>query len=203
VNDYHYGPLDCKILPTVLLIKPVRVYNRLLVKISGANIRETVTFLENTWKEIQPEKPFTLYFQDELLKNLYNTERRWSTVVRYSSILAILVACMGIFGLTALTINRRVKEIGVRKVFGARVSQVVALILKEFVLLVFLANLLAWPLVYIVIKKVLGHYPYRIGIGPHYFLLAGAISLLIAVLTVLYLALKAANTDPVVAIHTE
>jgi putative ABC transport system permease protein len=175
----------------------------MLVKISTNNIKETMTFLTNAWREIQPEKPFRYYFQEEVLENLYIKEKRWSTIVQYSSILAILVACMGIFGLTALTISRRVKEIGIRKIFGARISQIVNMVIKEFVILVVIANLIAWPVVYLVMRNVFRNYPYRIEMGIHYFLIAGIASLIIAVLTIMYLAIKAALSNPVDAIRND
>jgi putative ABC transport system permease protein len=203
VKDFHYGPLKDEILPAIFHKAPIRAYNRMLVKISTNNIKETMTFLANTWKEIQPEKPFIYNFQDEVLENLYTNEKRWNTIMQYSSILAVLVACMGIFGLTTLTINRRVKEIGIRKVFGAKVSQVVNLLIKDFVILVAIANLIAWPVVYYVMRKVLQDYPYRVGIGIHYFLVAGFISLIIAVLTIMSLTIKAARSNPVDAIRDQ
>ena len=203
VKDFHYGPLNDEILPAIFHMVPIRAYNRMLVKISTDNIKETMTFLANAWKEIQPGKPFIYNFQDEALENLYTNEKRWSTIVRYSSILAVLVACMGIFGLTALTINRRVKEIGIRKVFGAKVSQVINLVIKDFVILVAIANFIAWPIVYYVMRKVLQDYPYRVEIGIHYFLAAGFVSLIIAVLTIMSLTVKAARSNPVDAIKDQ
>jgi putative ABC transport system permease protein len=203
VKDFHYGSLKYEILPAIFHTAPIRAYNRMLVKISTKNIKETMTFLANTWKQIQPEKPFMYNFHEAALENLYTNEKRWSTIAQYSSILAVLVACMGIFGLTALTINRRVKEIGIRKVFGAKISQVVKLVIKDFVILVAIANLIAWPVVYYVMRKVLQDYPYRVGIGIHYFLVAGVISLIIAVLTIMSLTVKAARSNPANAIRDQ
>jgi putative ABC transport system permease protein len=204
VKDFHYGPLNAaRILPAIFHLQPIRAYNRMLVKISTNKTKETMTFFKNTWKQIQPEKPFIYYFHDEILENLYISEKRWSAIVQYSSILAVLVACMGIFGLTAITISRRVKEIGIRKVLGAKVSQIVNLVIKEYVILVVIANLIAWPTGYHIMRKVLQDYPYRIGIGIHYFLIAGVTSLFIAVLTIIYLAIRAALANPVDAIRNE
>jgi len=203
VKDFHYGPLNEKILPAVFHNHPIRAYNRILVKISAANMKDTMTFLENTWKEIQPDKPFIYRFQDDVLESLYTRQKRWSTIVQFSSVLAILVACMGIFGLTTLILSRRVKEIGIRKVLGAKISQIVNMVIKEFVILVAIANLIAWPIAYFVMRNVLQNYPYRIGIDIHYFLGAGVASLIIAVLTIMYLAIKAARSNPIDAIRSE
>lgn len=203
VKDFHYGPLNYEIKPAIFHMQPIRSYNIMLVRIPGNNIKETLSVLENTWKELRPDKPFIHYFQEDVLENLYIRERRWSTLVKYSSILAVLVACMGIFGLTALTIGHRVKEIGIRKVFGATIAQNVSLIIKEFVILVAIANVIAWPVVYFLIMKVLRNYPYRVGIGIHYFLITGMASLVLAVFIIMYLAIKSALSNPIDMIRNE
>jgi ABC-type antimicrobial peptide transport system permease subunit len=135
--------------------------------------------------------------------SLYQNERRWSEIVKYTSLLAIIIACMGIFGLTAITVNNRVKEIGIRKVLGAKITQVINLIIKDFIILVAAANIIAWPVVFYIMHKVLENYPYRIDIGIHYFLFSGLASSLIAVLTVLWLAVKAAMANPVDSLRYE
>jgi putative ABC transport system permease protein len=110
---------------------------------------------------------------------------------------------MGIFGLTAISVNNRVKEIGIRKVLGAKITQVISLIIKDFIILVAAANIIAWPVVFYIMHKVLVNYPYRINISMHYFLFSGLVSLLIAVLTVLWLAVKAATANPVDSLRYE
>ena len=178
-------------------------FSRIIVRVETGRIKEAVDFLEKAWKKTQPDKPFICYFQDDALKSLYNGEKRWSAIVQYGSFFSILLACLGIFGLTAMTLSRREKEIGIRKVLGAKVEQIVYLALKEFIFIITLANVIAWPVVYIVMKKVLQDYPYRIPIGIHSFILAGAASLLIAVLTILYLSLRAALRNPVESLRYE
>ena len=203
VKDFHFNKLQSKIIPAIYLQRSVDVYNRMLLRVSPNSLQETVTFLENTWNEIQPDKPFTYFFQDDLLERLYNTEKRWSAIIRYSSIFSIVIACMGIFGLTAITTQKRIKEIGIRKVLGAKVTQIISIILKEFVFLVIIANLIAFPIVYLIIKQIIQNYPYRIEIGIDYFLLGGISSLLISTSTIIYLAVKTAITNPINALKYE
>lgn len=160
-------------------------------------------FLGKAWKKIQPDKPFAYYFQDDALASQYNNEKRWSAIVRYASMFSLVLACLGIFGLTALTLSRRKKEIGIRKVLGANIEQIVYLGVREFIALITLANVIAWPAVYVIMRKVLQRYPYRVGIGVEYFVLAGAASIGLAVLTILYLSLKAARANPVESIKYE
>jgi hypothetical protein len=127
----------------------------------------------------------------------------WNGVVSYASGLAVLIAGIGIFGLTALRLSRRVREIGIRKVLGAGAARILRLVLGEFVLLVTAANLVSWPVIYLVMRGILQNYAYRVGIGAHHFFLAGGLSLAVAVLTVTGLALRAASADPVKSLRHE
>ena len=203
VEDFHYGPLQQKILPSIFFLKPLRDFRIMLVKIDIEEIQETIAFLKKSWAEIQPDKPFYYYFHEERLENLYNEEKRWSAIIRYVSIFTVVIACMGLFGLSLITVNKKVKEIGIRKVLGARISDISALLLKEFIYLILIANAAAWPLAYIIIKKYLNNFPYRINIGIHYFLFAGVLSLLISILTLSYNTIKSALKDPVESLRYE
>jgi putative ABC transport system permease protein len=123
--------------------------------------------------------------------------------VGYSSALAAIIACMGIFGLTSIAVNRRTKEIGIRKVLGASVPQIIDILIREFIWLVGIANIISWPLAYFAMKALLDNYYFRISLGPQYFILAGVLSLLIAALTTTFLALKAAVSNPVESLRYE
>jgi putative ABC transport system permease protein len=208
IEDCHFESLRNEIDPLLLYVgegeSPRRNrFSRIIVRVETGQIKETVDFLEKAWKKIQPDKPFIYLFQDDALKNLYNREKRWSAIVRHASVFSILLACLGIFGLTAMTLSRREKEIGIRKVLGAKVEQIIYLATKEFVLLISIANVIAWPIVFIVMKKILQNYPYRIPIGIHYFILTGAASLLVAMLTILYLSVKSALRNPADSLRYE
>lgn len=201
IEDCHFESLRSEIDPLLLYVGQGEStrrnrFSRIIIRVETDRMKGTMDLLEKAWKNIQPDKPFITYTQDDALKSLYNREKRWSAIVQYASVFSILLACLGIFGLTAMTLSRREKEMGIRKVLGATVEQIVYLTTKEFILLITLANVIAWPVVFIVMKKVLQNYPYRIPIGIYYFLLTGAASLLVAVLTILYLSLKAALRNP-------
>jgi putative ABC transport system permease protein len=208
VEDSHVRSLRSEIEPVLLYIgkgaSPNRDrFSRVFVRIDASRIQETLGFLEAAWEKTSPDKPFLHYLQADALESLYRGERRWSLIIRYSFALSLLLACLGIFGLTAMTLSRRDKEIGIRKVLGAGAGQIVAMTLKEYVVLTLIANLIAWPLVYLVLRRVLQGYPYRIGIAPHYFLLAGAFSILIAVFTILFLSIRAARANPADSLRCE
>jgi putative ABC transport system permease protein len=208
IEDCHFESLRSEIEPLLLYVgqgfAPNRDrFSRIIVRIETGNIKETMDFLERAWKKTQSNKPFVYYFQENALRSLYNQEKRWSTIVRYASVFSILLACLGILGLTSVTLSCRVKEIGIRKVLGASVGQIVYLILREFIVLIAIANIVAWPVVFVVMRKVLQNYPYRIDIGPQYFLFAGVGSVLLAVLTILYLSVRAAFRNPIESLRYE
>jgi putative ABC transport system permease protein len=208
IEDCHFESLRNEIDPLILYVgegtSPRRNrFSRIFVRIETGQLKDTMEFLEKAWKTSQPSKPFMAYFQNDALKGLYNQEKRWSRIVQNASIISVLLACLGIFGLTSITLSRRIKEIGIRKVLGATTSQIVYIAIREFVWLISIANVIAWPVVYFIMKKVLQNYPYRIDIAMHYFAVAWIVSILIAVLTIFYLSMKAALQNPVESIRYE
>jgi putative ABC transport system permease protein len=208
IEDCHFESLRNEIEPLILYVgegtAPRRNrFSRIIVRIETGQLRDTMKFMENAWEKIQPDKPFITYFQDDALRSLYDQEKRWSAIIRYASLLSILLACLGIFGLTSITLSRRIKEIGIRKVLGASAGQIIYLATREFVFLISIANVIAWPVVFVVMKRVLQNYPYRIDIAIHYFVLAWIASLLIAVLTIIYVSAKAALQNPVESLRYE
>ena len=208
IEDCHFESLRSEIEPLLLYVgqgfAPNRDrFSRIIVRVETGSIKETMDFLGRAWEKTQPNKPFMYYFQEDALENLYNQEKRWSAIVRHASVFSILLACLGILGLTSVTLSRRVKEIGIRKVLGASVGQIIYLAIREFVILIAIANVIAWPVVFFVMRKVLQNYPYRIDIGPQYFLFAGVISVLLAVFTILYISVKAALQNPVKSLRYE
>ena len=208
IEDVHFLSLRSEIEPLLLYtgkgFSPARDrFSLIVLRIETDQILETREFLARAWKEIQPEKPFELVFLDESLENQYTREKRWSTIVMSSSALSILIACLGILGLTALIITRRTKEIGIRKVFGAKSLQIVLMIVSEFCALVGLANLIAWPVAFVTMQTVLSNYPYRTGLSIWVFLITGLGTVLLAILTIGYLAMKAALSNPVQTLRYE
>ena len=203
VKDYINQDFRLDILPALHIIRPDWGIRSIIVRISPRNLSGTLTILEKNWNDIQPNKPFLYSFLDETFQELYDEERRWGAIVTSSSVLAILIACMGIFGLTSITVNRRTKEIGIRKVLGANVPQIIHTITKEFILLVGLANIIGWPVAYFTMRALLDNYHFRVSLGVQYFLLSGVLSLSIALITTAFLAIRAAMANPVDTLRHE
>lgn len=208
VRDCHFRSLRSEIEPLILYVgegpSPSRnAFSRIIVRVDSERPRDALPDLESAWRRVRPDKPFVHYVQDDGLAGLYVRERRWSAIVRYASVLSLVLACLGILGLTSITLSRRTKEIGIRKVLGAGAGRIVVLATREFVLLVSLANLIAWPIAFLVMRRVLANYPYRIGIAPDDFLFAWLVSLSVSVLTILYLSAKVALRNPVSSLRYE
>jgi putative ABC transport system permease protein len=162
-----------------------------------------LTTLRTAWEKMAPEVPFTYTFLDDDLDRQYQSEQRWGRIMGYASFFAILVACLGLFGLAALTVAGRTKEIGIRKVLGASITSVTTLISKDFSWLVFIGIVLAVPAAYFTMSQWLQDFAYRIDIGWWVFVFAGGIALLIALLTVSTQAIKAALANPVESLRYE
>ncbi|MCP4723793.1 MAG: FtsX-like permease family protein, partial [bacterium] len=203
VEDYNFMSLKNRIEPAILNMIPYLTMRKIIVKFSGENILETINKMEKVWKEIEPEKPFLYSFLDEDIERAYNSERRWGSIVKYSSIFAILITCMGIFGLTSIIVNRRIKEIGIRKVLGAGVATLSNMLIREFVILVAAANIIVWPITWIVMDGWLQDFAYRTELNPFLFLTAGVLTLCIAMITISWLVIKAANSNPVDSLRYE
>ncbi|MBX2819361.1 MAG: ABC transporter permease [Rhodothermaceae bacterium] len=200
VKDFNYRSLHQPIEPVVMLAGNV---NNLLVRIQPHDVPTTLATLEETWSEFAPGIPYSFSFMDEDLQEAYNLDKKWSQIVGYASLLAILVACMGLFGLAALTVAGRMKEIGIRKVLGASVANVITLVSKDFALLVILGIVISVPIAYYVMQQWLEGFAYRITLGPSVFIIACITALGIAVLTVSYQSVKAALSNPVDSLARE
>lgn len=202
VKDFHFSTLHQPIGPFVIFLQPNEVL-QLFVRITGNNIPATLQSLSNAWKERITHRPFEYHFLDDDYNALYKTERRTAKVFALFSGLAILLACLGLFALTAFTTAQRTKEIGIRKVLGASVISIVSLISQDFLKLVIIASLIAFPLAWWAMNKWLQDFEYRISIGWWIFLAAGLIAIVIALLTVSMQAIKAAVSNPVKSLRTE
>ncbi len=202
IEDYHYQSLHKKIEPLVLHIQANR-FSTIAVRIQMENISETLAFLEDTWRKFDPDGAFDYSFLDEDLTNKYESEIKLSKIFSYFSSLAIFIASLGLFGLASFTAEQRTKEVGIRKVLGATVANVVTLLSKDFVKLVLLANLIAWPIAWYVMNRWLQDFAYRIDIDWWVFALAGGLALVIALLTVSTQAVRAALANPVESLRYE
>jgi len=203
VKDFNYNSLHEKIGPAVIQVMPADFFTKIAVRVRGENLDRTLAFLKEKWQTLAPNLPFEYYFVDQDMEDLYRDDQRLARIFSYFTALALSVACLGLFGLVSLGVAQRKKEIGVRKVLGATVTDVVALLSKDFVKLLLLANLIAWPAAYFAAGRWLEEFAYRVNLGLTTFLLAAAIALVIAFATVCLQALKAAMTNPVEALRYE
>jgi putative ABC transport system permease protein len=202
-RDFNFNSLHYKIETMFLFNQKNWGFNTLSVKIKGGEDKEALDYIQTTWHKMFPERPLSYQFLDDHFTEVYRADAQVSRMVGILAILAILISCLGLFGLASYSAERRVKEIGIRKVMGASVRHIVGLLSRHFIRLVLIANLIAWPLAWYVLNRWLQDYAYRIAISWWVFALAGVIALLIALLTVSMLAMKAAVANPVTSLRSE
>lgn len=200
VKDFNFQSLHEPITPLLMTLEPDW---GLIFKVKTADIRGLLSTMKKQWDKFNTDEPFTYTFMDDLYNKTYAAEQKTGTILNIFAVLTILVACLGLFGLATYTAERRTKEIGIRKVLGASVTQVTQMLSKEFVKLVFIACVIAFPLSYWIMNKWLQSFAYRINISWWIFLIAGVVALLIALLTVSFQAIKAAVANPVKSLRTE
>jgi putative ABC transport system permease protein len=209
VKDFHIFSLHQQIAPAAIRLVPAdrlpEWWNNYFValKIQTEHVSQTIDELKRTWEAFFPSRPFVYSFLDDQFARFYQAEQIAGKMVRLFSILAIVIACLGLFGLAAYSTERRTKEIGIRKVLGSSVANIVTLLSKEFVKLVLLANLIAWPMAYFALNQFLQVYAYRTSINLFTFIMVGAATFIIALLTVSTQAIKAAVNNPVKALRYE
>ncbi len=175
----------------------------LSVRLSGRDIPATIAFIDRTWRQMAPSTAISRSFLDDSFEKLYRSDEKQGTLFGVCVAIAILIAALGLFGLAAFTVGRRTKEIGIRKVFGARDHEVAILLLWQFSLPVLIANLIAWPLAWYYLRGWLQGFASHIELSPLYFAAAGLAALLIAWLTVLSHALRVARANPIHALRYE
>jgi putative ABC transport system permease protein len=201
VKDFHYESLREAIAPLVLIKGQSR--SNLVVRIKAGHIATVIEALKSKWTALIPGEPFEYTFLDESFNEIYSSELRTGRIYVVFAALAIFIGCLGLFGLASFSAAKRTKEIGVRKVLGATIHEVVALLIKDYLLLVGLANLIAWPVAYYLMRRWLQDFAYRTSIGIAVFIISGLLGLAIALLTVGYQALRAARANPVDCLHYE
>jgi hypothetical protein len=202
VEDYHFESLHKKIIPMAMRIDP-NWYNQACIRISPHRVPETLAFLENKWKEIYPAYPFEYRFLDDTIQSQYRSEHAIGKIVTVFTALALFISCLGIFGLSSYTAVQRTKEIGIRKILGATVSSIIKHISREFVILVIIANVIIWPLAYIILNRWLQSFAYRVSIGWWTFVLTGIAILVVSLLTVSWQIIRAATANPVDSLRYE
>ncbi|MBI9069730.1 MAG: ABC transporter permease [Salinivirgaceae bacterium] len=205
VKDFHYDSMKEEIQPLVLLPRTVESKRGkfIFIKYNSAQLSQLIPFIQKTWKRIAPDKELDFKFWDEQLNQRYQSEERWSQIIGYAAIIAIIISSLGLFGLTLIVINRRVKEIGIRKISGAKVMEVITMLNKDFIKWVAIAFVIACPLAYYVMHKWLENFAYKTPISWWVFALAGLLALGIALLTVSWQSWRAATRNPVEALRYE
>jgi len=196
VKDFHFASLHEEIAPLVITLNPYMGYDYLIVRFRTGNTARLISGIEKAWKSIDPDEPFEYYFYDEIFNQVYNAERKMSSVLLYISILAVIIACMGLFGLALHNTEVRTREIGIRKVFGSSTDNIVFHLTGNFTRWVLVANIFAWPVAYIIYLKYIQMYAYRVSMPMWIFLVATGGVYLVALGTTFFQSIRAARTNP-------
>ena len=202
VKDFHNLPLSQRIEPVALMI--TNTNQRLLsIKIQSENIQETIAAIEKIWNKFANGWPFEYAFMDQSYDNMYKSEIRMKNQLQFFSAIAVFLSCFGLFGLVSFIVERRTKEIGIRKVLGASAFEIIALFTRGFTKKIILANLIVWPIAYFFMNKWLQNFEYRVNIGILVFIAASALSLFVFLSTIFYQTYKAAAANPVKSLRHE
>ncbi|HEY5825270.1 MAG TPA: ABC transporter permease [Cyclobacteriaceae bacterium] len=196
VKDFHFESLHQKVVPMIFLPRKQGGYNYLTVKIAGSEMQQGISHLEKIWNTMLPGRPFEYQFMDDRYGRLYESEQKEGKLFTIFSCLAIFIACLGLFGLATFNTMQRVKEIGIRKVLGASVPSILGLLSKEIVILILIANAIAWPIAWIFMAKWLDTFAYHINMNVLVYVLAAIGAILLALITVSAQTIKAAMTNP-------
>ncbi|MBD2699230.1 ABC transporter permease [Spirosoma sp. BT702] len=203
LKDFHYENLHQTIEPFTFLLNSQPEYNYIIAHVNTSNMANVLSFMEAKWKALRPDEPFQYTFLNEDFQKNYEAEARTSRIVSYFTAISILISCLGLFGLAAFAAQQRTKEIGVRKVLGASVTNIVLLLSKDFLTLVVIAILIASPVAWYAMDKWLQNFAYKIDIPWWIFVVAGLLALGIAFITVSFQSIKAALMNPVKSLRSE
>jgi len=202
VQDVHNWSLHQQTRPVVLTLDP-GAHVMALVRLDANQVARGLGVLEETWRRFVPDRPFTFRFLDDRIQQQYQGEQRLGRILFLFAVLAIVIACLGLLGLTAFMVQRRSKEIGIRKTLGATVGGIVVLLTRDYAWLVVIGFAAAAPLAYAVLHAWLSRFAYRVDLDARYFLIAGVLTLMLAVMTVSVQAIRAALADPVESLRYE
>ncbi len=203
IKSFHFQPLRRRIEPLVIKWVDLDWTNFLFLRIAPEGIAGTLKTVQGTWEKILPGIPFSYQFLDEDFASMYKSEERTGTLLKIFTAMAIIVACLGLFGLASFAAEQRTKEIGIRKVLGSSAQRIVGLMCREFLILIGLANLIAWPVAYYAVKGWLNNFAYRTQIPAVFFIGALIVSLGTGMMAVIYKAVRAASANPVEALKHE
>ena len=202
MKNFHYRSIKDKIEPLLFMLRPEQV-DFICVRIAPNTVPSTMDEIETVWSELFPDNPFEFQFVDKDFEWMYRREQQMVDLLKYFAVMAVIIACLGLFGLSSFSAEQRTKEIGIRKVLGANEPSLVLMLCKEFIVLVSISSLVAWSLSYYVMYEWLQGFAYRFDLGVDIFLFSGILALAISLLTVSYQAIKAAIANPVKALKYE
>jgi putative ABC transport system permease protein len=202
VKDFHFRSLHDVIKPLSMRIEPDGC-DQISAKVSSANLQATIAQIESKWKVAIPYRPFSYYFADEFFDRQYRAEDRFGRLFVYFAVLTIFISCLGLLGLASYSTLQRTKEIGIRKVLGASVTGIVNLLSREFLQLVLISFLVATPIAWFLMDRWLKDFAYRINISWWIFATSGLLALLIALFTISFQAIRAAISNPILALRSE
>jgi putative ABC transport system permease protein len=203
VKDFNFRSLHQKVEPLTLRYGYPDVLNRISVAVKGDNVSRTIAQLKSTWDKLAPQRPFLFHFLDQSFNEQYQADQQFGQLFTFFSCLSIFIACLGLFGLSTFMAQQRIKEIGIRKTLGSSQTNIVMLLSRDFIKLIFIAILISVPLCWWVMNDWLQGFAYRIHIGAAIFLESGGIALAIALATMTWQSLKAAMANPVRALRTD
>lgn len=202
VKDFHFKSLRSVIEPLVISARTFSL-NYISLKLQGRDIRKTIASINSIWNEIVQNRPLTFFFLDDEFDKLYRADEKIAKSFATFALIAIVIACLGLFGLASFTTEQKTKEIGIRKVLGSSTTGIIQNISADFIKLILIANIVAWPVAYLAMQKWLQEFAYRIDPSMLSFLFAGIISVLIALLTISYQTIKASIANPIKALRYE
>ncbi len=203
VKDYHFASLNEKIKPQLFTMKNDNLYGTYYIKIKPKSATASLKWLQKTFSKFYPMSPYSYSFKNDDNRKQYADVEKWKQIILFGALLTIFISCIGLFGLSVLSAEKRTKEIGIRKVFGASVKSIVTILSGDFIKLVVIALAIASPLAYTIANKWLQNFPYRIAISWWMFALAGLLVMLIALFTVSFQAIKAGIANPVKSLRSE
>lgn len=202
VKDFHFKSLREKIEPLILTMH-LPVNTVLSARVNGSNIDKGINVMRDIYQNVNPSSPFKYHFLDHELDKLYMLEQRTSTIITYFVFLAVVIACLGLIGLSTFMAEKRFHEIGIRKTFGASMKQILFIFYKEFIVWVIVANIIAWPIAYFGVDNLLDNFAYRINVPIWVFFTAFIITIILTIITVSFMANRAATKNPVDALRYE
>jgi len=202
VKNFNFHHLTRPIDPLILAIEPAR-FEEVIIRMNPVNLVQTIAFIEKTWKEYYPGEPFEYKFLDEEFDQMYRSEERMGKIFNYFAVLALIISCLGLFGLSSFMAELRTREIGIRKAHGSSVLNIYLLMNRQFVFWVLISNIIAWPVAWYVMNRWLENYAYKTSISWWIFLTVALISILVVILTVTYQTFRIANTNPAQTLRYE